>query len=123
MRRPTRVYRPKGWAHYLDRDPHEQGDAALQRKNRRCLLGLDKKIERAKGKLWAEGSSDYLPGATLTEEQLAEAVSDELGMSVEDYWESLKAINKLKDDDALADADASTLFLWDLKKHGAPLLT
>jgi RNA polymerase sigma factor (sigma-70 family) len=53
---PRRVYLPKGWAHYLDRDPRQRGDA-------------------------------------------------------------------LKGDDGLADADATTLFLVDLRKHGAPLLT
>src|SRR2546425_1203795 len=121
--RSTRNYRPKGWSHYLDRDLREQGDDALKRENRRYLLGLDKKIQRAKGKLWTEGHEDHHPGAKLTEDEIAEAIACELEMSVEDYLESLRAIDKMKDDDGLADADATTLFLVDLRKHGAALLT
>jgi RNA polymerase sigma factor (sigma-70 family) len=119
----TRAYRPKGWAHYLDRDLRERGDDALKRKNRRHLLALEKKIQRVKGKLWTEGNENHLPGARLTSEEIAEATASDLGMSVEEYRAAQKAINKLKDDDALADADAGTLFLWDLRKHGAALLT
>jgi RNA polymerase primary sigma factor len=117
------IHPPKGWAHYLDRDLREQGDKALKRKNRRYLMGLDKKIQQAKGKLWTQGNEDHLRGAKLTEDEIAEAVGRELEMSVEHYAESLRAINKLKDDDGLADADATTLFLVDLQKHVAPLLT
>jgi RNA polymerase sigma factor (sigma-70 family) len=123
MRKQRRFDRPKGWADYLDRDPTEQEDSALKLKNRRCLRALDKKIHKAEGQLWTDGNEHHLPGATLSPAELAEAIAAQLDMSVEEYRAALKAIGEMKTSDSLADADAGTLFLWDLKKHGAVLLT
>jgi RNA polymerase sigma factor (sigma-70 family) len=50
-------------------------------------------------------------------------VALKLGMSIDDYLEEVEAIEDMKESDALANADSGTLFLRDLYKHGAPLLT
>jgi len=124
LRQQTRVYRPKGWAHYLDHEPGEQhDDEDLKRARRRYLKRLDKRIQKAKGRLFADGNEKYPPQARLTEEQIAEVVAGQIGMSVDAYWDELEAINEMKEDDGLANADAATLFLVDLRKHGAPRLT
>jgi RNA polymerase sigma factor (sigma-70 family) len=124
-RRPLKSngYQPKGWAHRLEVDLREQEeDPARRRARRRHLKELDKKIQKAKGELWKE-SHKRPTGPQFTEHEFTAMVALKLGMSIDDYLEEAEAIEDMKESDALTNADSGTLFLVDLRKHGAPLLT
>ena len=116
-------YTPESWAHHLDEDLREQEEASgLRHKRRRQLKALDKKITQAHQQLQQEIHSNPV-GSAPTEDEREELVAQRLGMSIDDYYESVAAIEDMKEGDALANSDSGTLFLRDLRANGAPLLT